>query len=229
VEQPSIMNKLYFIKIDEDIDEHTFNFLLLLTSYEKQQKINNFRFDIDKKLSLFSDILVRYLACKSLNLANKDLHFAISEYSKPYLIGYRDFQYNISHTRSAIVVGVSNLTIGVDIEKIRKSHLKIAKKFFTYNEFDYILTESGNQDKLFYEIWTKKEAFIKWIGKGLSIPLISFDVTSEELKDKISTYQIDDYIISICSIIESNESNLIEMSEQELIGKVMNLLPKNII
>lgn len=216
--------KLNYLKIDENIDEDKFTHLLSLTSIEKQHKINQFRFDVDKKLSLFSDILVQYIACQNLNVTINDLHFANNEYGKPFLMSYPYFHYNISHTRNAIVVGVFNKPIGVDIEKIKQSDLKIAKRFFTDNEINYTLSDTKRYDKLFYEIWTKKEAYIKWLGKGLSIPLQSFDVLSDELIDKISTFQIDDYIISVCSEKKFSQDCVIELSEQDLYKLALQLL-----
>jgi 4'-phosphopantetheinyl transferase len=217
-------HKLYFLKIDENIDEDIFTHLLSLTSIEKQHKINQFRFDVDKKLSLFSHILSQYIACQTLNVTINELHFANNEYGKPYLISYSNFHYNISHTRNAIVVGVSNKPIGVDIEKIKHYDLKIAERFFTENEINYILSDSQNQDKLFYEIWTKKEAYIKSVGKGLAIPLKSFDVLSDELKERIGTFQIDDYKISVCSENKFILDHIVEMTEKDLSIRALLLL-----
>ncbi|HEY5588531.1 MAG TPA: 4'-phosphopantetheinyl transferase superfamily protein [Candidatus Paceibacterota bacterium] len=220
----NMIHKLYFLKIDENMDEDKFTHLLLLTSIEKQHKINQFRFAVDKKLSLFSNILVQYIACQSLNTTINELHFTNNEYGKPYLTGYPNFHYNISHIRNAIVVGVSNKPIGVDIEKIKQSDLKIANRFFADNEIKYILSDAKKYDKLFYEIWTKKEAYIKWIGKGLSVPLQSFDVLSDEINDKIGIFQIDDYSISVCCEEKFSLDCLIELSEKDLYGRALLLL-----
>ena len=210
------MGKLYFIEIDESINKNIFNKLLLLTSEEKQKKINKFRFDVDKSLSLYPDILVRFLACKELNISNDALQFGINKYGKPYLTNYPDFYYNISHTRNAIIVGISNKEIGVDVERIKAFDSKIAERFFSVNEINYIRSISSNQDVRFYEIWTKKEAYTKWIGKGLSVSLKSFDVTSDELSQKISTFENYGYICSICCIDKINTNDIIHLSEHHL-------------
>ena len=194
-----MVNMLYYLELNESINFSGYERFLKLLSLEKQVQIHKFRFDIDKKLSLFSDLFVRYLACKALKLNNSDLIFERNTYGKPYLIEFPDFQYNISHTRSAIAIGLSDKPIGVDIEKIKPAELKIADRFFCKNECDYILSGNKRQDELFYEVWTKKEAYIKWVGKGLSMSLTSFDVTNIAIRTMLHSTEINGYIITICS------------------------------
>ncbi|HEY5588720.1 MAG TPA: 4'-phosphopantetheinyl transferase superfamily protein [Candidatus Paceibacterota bacterium] len=212
-----MVDKLYYVEIDENIDENIYAYLLSLISLKKQHKISKFKFAVNKKLSLFSDILVQYIACQILNVTTNDLHFANNEYGKPYLVGYPNFHYNISHTINAIVVGVSNKPIGVDIEKIKQSDLKIAKRFFTDNEINYTLSDTKRYDKLFYEIWTRKEAYIKWDGRGLSIPLKSFDVKNDICGVTIRTFLIQDYLLSVCCEKAFTNDDIEAISEEDMI------------
>lgn len=154
------MNMLYFIKINKTINADIFSQLLALVSSKRQEKISEFRFDIDQKLSLFSELIVRALICQTTNLKNDHIIFTENQYGKPYLIGHPNFHFNISHTRNAIAVVVSNKPIGVDIERIGEADIEIAKRFFTDNEFNYITALSESQNESFYKIWTKKEAYI---------------------------------------------------------------------
>lgn len=142
-----MMNTLYFITINETIDTEIFSRLLALVSSKRQEQICNIRFDIDKNLSLFSELIVRVLICQTTYLDNDHINFTRNQYGKPYLIGHPNFHFNISHER-------------------------------------------------FYNIWTKKDSYVKYIGKGLTIPLNSFDVLSGELKCLIKTINKEGYIIS---------------------------------
>jgi len=206
---------LYFIELDEEDNKFVeYENYVQFMSPEKQMQIRKFKFDIDKKLSLFADLYVRYLACTTFNLCNTDLVFDKNDYGKPYLVGFPNFQYNISHTRNAIAIGLSSEPMGVDIEKIRYADLKIAERFFCKNEYAYISTRPEQQDKLFYEIWTKKEAYIKWIGKGLSLPLTSFDVTDTALVRMLSTIELSGYIMSVCHMI-SLDLDLRRLTERQ--------------
>jgi 4'-phosphopantetheinyl transferase len=217
-------DKIYFLSITEQIEQPKFNELLFLLSDQKQEQIKRYHFDIDKKLSLYSDLLVRITACQTLDIKNTDIFFRKGDHGKPYINEYSDFNYNISHTRNAIVVAISGATIGVDIEKIRKAELDIAKRFFTSDEQAYINQNYFESDRRFYEVWTKKEAYIKFIGRGLSMPLNSFDVLSSGIHDQISTFEKDQYIISVCNNQRNSQFELIELTEREVEAMAFSLL-----
>ncbi len=188
--------KIFFLEISCESGSEVSE-LMELVSPEKKDKLLKLKFDIDRKLSLYSELLVRYHACRELNILNKDIVFAKNKNGKPFLLNYPKFHFNISHTRNAIVVAFLNSEIGIDIESIKPLDLKIAKRFFTSSEYNYVISHD-NPNYAFYEIWTKKEAYIKYIGSGLSTPLRSFDVTYGELRSILHTYTIKKYIISIC-------------------------------
>lgn len=218
------MKKLYFVEISEIIYSERFNKLLSLVSKEKREQIEQFHFDIDKKLSLYSEILTRIIICKTLNIYNNEIIFQKNQYGKPYLSGHTDFHFNVSHTRDAVVIAISNQLVGVDIEKIRTNNMKIAKRFFTESEVAYITKTEVDTDKRFYEVWTKKEAYIKYLGKGLSIPISSFEVLDDIISKQELTLQINDYIISVCNERATKKIDIIELLEDDIENKVMNFL-----
>ena len=114
-------------------------------------------------------------------------------HGKPYFKG-SNIYFNISHTEALQAVAIGKSEVGVDIEKIRDVNLQVASRF-SNEEYDYVMeAESSNR---FFEIWTKKEAYLKYLGTGISGGLKSFSVL--DLPIKIMTFKKDDYIISICS------------------------------
>lgn len=207
---------LCFIELSEDKKFAEYEKYIKYLSPEKQVQIQKFRFDLDKKLGLLSDLFVRYIACESLNQKNEDLIFKKNYFGKPYLFGFPDFNYNISHTKNAFIVGFSEKSLGVDIEKNKSVDLIIAEQFFNKNEIDYILSGKSGQEKLFYQIWTRKEAYIKKSGKGLATPLSSFDVTDAEIDKLIRTFELNGYIISICCEMGFCDENVVAMDEEQI-------------
>lgn len=145
-----------FTKRYKLFDEYHEKYLEFIPT-EKQERIYKFRFIMDKKLGIFSDLFVSYLACSMLNLNYSDLVFGTNDFGKPYLVGYPNFHYNISHTRNAVIIGISENPIGVDIEKVKSAEIGIAERFFCKNELKYILSRSREFEKSFCEIWTKKD------------------------------------------------------------------------
>jgi len=188
--------EIIFSEISFDSTPQTAD-LMKLISPERQQQLSKFRFDIDRKLSLYAELLVRSQVRERLGIANQDITLSKNKYGKPYLQNDLQFQFNISHTHNAIAVAFSDDEIGIDIEYVRSSDIKISERFFSPVEQSYII-KSENQDQAFYKVWTRKEAYIKNLGKGLSIPLKSFNVLDNTTGMIINTFTIGKYYISIC-------------------------------
>lgn len=193
------MNTIYFLPLSDSEENNSLYQLLPFVSEEKQEKIKRFRFDMDRKLSLYSELMVRVVASQTLNIPNREIVFEIGEWGKPKIWGHHEFHYNISHTRNAVMVAISDCSVGADIEKIKEAELGIAKRFFTAREQDYIVKSEEGAAKRFYEIWTRKEAYCKYLGKGLSLPLNTFDVTDPLLCASIVTMNWGEYIWSVCA------------------------------
>lgn len=207
--------KIVFAKISSESEYMTDNLLRLICD-ERRERINRFRFDIDRKLSLYSELLVRYQAWKELKLLNDQIVFEKSKNGKPLLWDHPEFHFNISHTRNAIAIAFSNNEIGVDVEPIKPVNLAIANRFFTSSEQEYI-TSHDNPEYSFYEVWTQKEAYIKYLGTGLSTPLNSFNVLDDNLKAIMNTFFIGQYIVSVCCNLLINTNPIISvMTENEL-------------
>lgn len=212
------MNTLYYLEISDIFNVNKFNQLLPLVSEAKQEKIKQVYFEIDKKLSLYSEIIVRTAICEMLYINNYEIVFEKNRYGKPFLKNKQDYYFNLSHTRNAIVVAISENSIGVDIEKIRKINPKIIKRSFTKSEIAYIMKSEIDIDKRFYEIWTKKEAYIKYIGKGLSMSLNTINVL-DDISQQMQTFEKDGYIISVCSDSSNSQYKIVELTENEIESK----------
>jgi 4'-phosphopantetheinyl transferase len=108
------------------------------------------------------------------------LVFAYNEFGKPELPG-SDVCFNLSHSHGmALAAFARGRAIGVDIERIREEviHERIADRFFSPAEARALASLPPRQQaEAFFNCWTRKEAWIKARGEGLSIALDSFEVT----------------------------------------------------
>lgn len=139
---------------------------------------------------IIAHVLLRKTVYSLLGKENREIKIAVDSYGKPYFLDI-PLQFNLSHTKGAVAIALSDDAVGIDIERIRPVSMKIAQRFFTPPEIAYI----GTSQKRFFEIWTKKEAYVKYIGKGLSFGLRSFNVL--DLKDvSLYTRQVDDNMLS---------------------------------
>lgn len=227
--------KIYVVKI-LDISESELNNLTRYIDAEKKYKINKFINKKDKIRSLISEILIRNIIFENLNINSRDIIFEKNVQGKPYLKGYSNFNFNLSHSGDFVVCAIDNKPIGIDIEKIESiDHKGIAQSFFSKDECDFILKgDLQAQIDKFYEIWTLKESYIKADGRGLTIPLKSFSInideyenieliTKNELKKcNFKKFNIEsEYKMAVCSLNKGIPNNIITINQKCLIDSYL--------
>lgn len=122
---------------------------------------------------------LRHLCGRYLSQNPIDINFEYGEHGKPEIRG-SDLKFNVSHSHDLALYGfMRHHDIGVDVEYVKKSRdlEGIAKRFFSRQE--QVLLEEVPQHEYeyaFYTIWTRKEAYIKATGQGLTQSLASFSV-----------------------------------------------------
>jgi 4'-phosphopantetheinyl transferase len=126
---------------------------------------------------------LRSLLGRYLGVAPHSIEFRFNEHGKPSLAGAHErssLRFNISHSHGfALFAFARGREVGVDIEKIRpgRPFQRIAERFFAPGETArFSSIPAAQQAHAFFECWTRKEAYIKARGKGLSLPLDSFEV-----------------------------------------------------
>jgi len=156
---------------------------------EEKEKADHFVFLKDKLRYVITHGILRLLLSDYLNLPAGQIVLKNNSYGKPYLSiedNPNPLYFNLSHSNSGVVLAFSKYRdLGIDLEYIKKDipFLDIAKHFFSQSEYQELLSTPENaRHQVFYQGWTRKEAFIKAKGRGLSIPLNSFDVSISQGK-----------------------------------------------
>lgn len=211
------MKNLFFLKIEPDYDNSYLDSLLHTVTAEKIERLIRYRNLSDRKNGIYGDILVRILLSQHCGIPFEEVVVKTGTNGKPFMLNLPSFEFNISHTAGALVVALAEDPIGIDVEKVRAVDISIAKRFFSQQELTFVMQADGDQNRRFFDIWTKKEALIKCSGQGLSVDLRLADVTASSALGSLSTLTIDDYIISICSADRFDESDLTIITEPELI------------
>ncbi|MEM7127355.1 MAG: 4'-phosphopantetheinyl transferase superfamily protein [Chloroflexota bacterium] len=179
---------IWLTSLDRSVDEA--EELRLLLSSDEKERADRFHFLKDKihytvGRSVLRQLLARYIQCDPV-----EIQFDYNQYGKPCLASVATtgaklpelLQFNLSHSGTLALYGFSwERSIGVDIEYMRRNvaFLDIAQGFFSPSEIQILNCQPNSQEiaKAFYNCWTRKEAYIKAHGMGLSLPLDSFDVT----------------------------------------------------
>ncbi len=151
-----------------------------LLSDDEKERAAKFRFEKDRQHFIIArgtlrEILALYLSEKPANI-----EFEYEKNGKPFL-PRNPLQFNLSHAGEIALIGLTkNNIIGVDVEVInRKVEVeRVAQHFFAKGEINALMSLPQTQrHEAFFNCWTRKEAFIKATGDGLSFPLDQFEVT----------------------------------------------------
>lgn len=193
---------VFFTKISETFHNHLLNTHLNRFPDTFQDKIKRFWRWQDAQLCLLGRLIVETGIEKVTGRKEVWKDIIYNKYGKPYL-NDNSLYFNISHSDTIVVCALNGSEIGIDIERQTNNiELTEFKHQMTDDEW-MIIANSPNRFLAFYKYWTEKEAVVKNIGKGLSIPLKSFVISnnSTQIEDQtIYTRQIfidEDYQCSI--------------------------------
>lgn len=130
---------------------------------------------------------LRKLLGAELGIAPKDLAIVAGEYGKPELQGENRerVHFNVAHARSTVLVAMTLAgPVGIDVEYLdrRTDVMGVARHSLTDRENAALaaIGDTAERDRAFFASWTRKEAVIKADGRGLSLPLTSFEVPLRE-------------------------------------------------
>ena len=153
-------------------------------SYEERTKADAFHFEADRHRAIVGRGLLRHLLGTCLNRPPDALQIFAGLNGKPELVPALDaapVAFNISHSGDWILVALAHQrAVGVDVEQMRSGMavLEIAQQVFSEAERTGLAAlPAAAREESFFMCWTRKEAYIKARGDGLSLPLDSFDVS----------------------------------------------------
>jgi 4'-phosphopantetheinyl transferase len=150
-----------------------------LLARDEQHRADRFRFERDRSRYIVGRALLRRLLGGYLETAPEELEFEYGEFGKPAL--REGPRFNLSHSGPVALYAFSNAgEVGIDVELDAGDFARerIAERFFSPAEVRVLRSLPGQvQPRAFLTCWTRKEAFIKARGDGLSLALDSFDVT----------------------------------------------------
>jgi 4'-phosphopantetheinyl transferase len=154
---------------------------LSLLSPEEHERMARFVFERDRVRFLLTRALVRTTLSRYASVAPADWHFIANAHGRPEILdrpaGVPDLRFNLSHTDGLIACAVTiGREVGVDVEHVgRRLTQDVAARFFAPAEVAHLQSLPGDeQERVFFDYWTMKEAYIKARGFGLALPLGDF-------------------------------------------------------
>lgn len=154
-----------------------------ILSPDERTRAARFHFSRDRQHFTATRALLRIILAGYLASDPGDLTFRYSKTGKPSLNSAENLEFNVSHSGEvALLAFTRGRQVGVDVEHVRENfdHEAIAGRFFSRQEQQQ-LAELAPAERYrgFFRCWTRKEAYIKAEGTGLSLPLHQFDVSLE--------------------------------------------------
>lgn len=154
--------------------------LLDLLSPDERQRASRYAHRLAREQFITARAFARVVLSRYLSTQPRRIRFELTGTGKPVLPG-RPLHFNISHSHEIGLIAVTRRDeVGIDIERVRSmpTYLDMAGRYFTATEALAIRgLPTPVSEEAFFHVWTRKEAFLKAIGLGLSHGLERFEVS----------------------------------------------------
>ncbi|MDD5467704.1 MAG: 4'-phosphopantetheinyl transferase superfamily protein [Anaerolineales bacterium] len=167
-----------------DLLAHRVPYLLQILSEDEKERAKRFQFQKDRERFIVVRSLLRAILSRYVNVEANQLRFCYGPYGKPAMdtsTGYEVFRFNLSHSYELALYAIAyNREVGIDVELNRPiiEVDQIVERFFSIREKSiFRAMPSKLKHKAFLTCWTRKEAYLKARGTGLSLAFDQFDVS----------------------------------------------------
>lgn len=187
-------------------DKEIYDRLYEKASPERKHQADSFRKQDDQLRCVAAHALLRRVLGTDVFQIEKNI------WGKPFVKDREGFCYNLSHSGRYVVIAWGCSEVGVDVQQHDRSVAAdaIARRYFTSEEQSYI---QGDLLR-FYEVWTKKESYLKYIGKGLRKSLGSFHVLEPDPGIRYYHRNLDGgYSLSLCTEEEDYTFELLDIRQ----------------
>lgn len=163
------------------IGDRTAASVAALLSHDERARAARYRFDRDRNQFVAVRGWLRRLLGEYLKREPADICFGLGPQGKPMVVDANvDLQFNVSHSGNVgLLAFCRGRDVGVDVERhdTRVEIAELAETCFSIAERESLRAlPEGAQSARFFQLWAAKEACIKALGGGLSIPLLDFTV-----------------------------------------------------
>ena len=194
------VNEIHVWRASLDADESHLHGLEQTLSEDERDRADRFYFRKDRESFIAGRGLLRTILARYLGTDASGLQFCCGAHGKPALAAEHSTQrlcFNVSYSCGlALLAFARGRNLGVDVEHVRP-HLadeNIVEQFFSPREIVALRALPGHiQPEAFFCCWTRKEAYLKAIGKGLALRLNLFDVPVHSVRHASLVGSIESY------------------------------------
>jgi len=173
---PELSNdSINVITVALDLEEEQIQQLLKLLTKAEKERASRFKFEKHQRGYSVARGSLRKILAGQLKLKPEELDLIYTKTGKPLISenqNKKNILFNLSHSNELAVIALTlNKPVGIDLEYLtdKKDLLGLAKRFFTNKEYEIISSlAKDKQNEAFYRAWTRKEAYLKATGEGIS-------------------------------------------------------------
>jgi 4'-phosphopantetheinyl transferase len=167
------------------LDRPAADYAILLSSDERV-RAERFRFDQERRRFIVGRGTLRIILGRYLNTPPEKIKFEYHAHGKPSLsdgLLKPELRFNLSHSEEIALLAVTqNREVGIDLETLRPNVdvVNLTNQFFSTSESaELAALPSGKKLDSFFSGWTRKEAYLKARGEGMTYPLDQFSVSMD--------------------------------------------------
>ena len=142
--------------------------------------------------SAMARCLLDYALARDLRI--NDAEYGRTDKGKPCILNHPYVFISITHPSGVVAVAVSDSPVGIDAEAMGEIRPLVLEKMFTEGEKEYV----GDDPLRFFEIWTRKESYVKLTGTGLLRRMDSID-TLTGVEAHYAPIEIEGTVTTVCS------------------------------
>jgi 4'-phosphopantetheinyl transferase len=171
--------------------ETNLNQLFEMLDQDEKNRATRFHLPIHSERFIIAHASLRKILSLYLDNNPNTICFGQTAYKKPFIASEnpQELHFNLSHSENMAVIAITMGTqVGIDIEAMQPNPpLSVAKRYFKPDEYAALINApTHDQSRLFYRLWSRKEAIIKANGKGMAALLGEFTVAAHEEKELIT-------------------------------------------
>jgi 4'-phosphopantetheinyl transferase len=177
-------NELHVWNAFLEPERYSLSSLQRTLSGDEMDRAEQYRFAADRHRFIAARGLLRIVLGRYLGISPETLRFRYGPYGKPSVAvesGGTSLQFSVSHSSSLVLYAVTRgRQVGIDVERIRllpEAQALVERYFSSAEQVAFCALPSEQQLLAFFRCWTRKEAYIKAKGQGLSLGLDRFVVS----------------------------------------------------
>ncbi|MCR4843352.1 MAG: 4'-phosphopantetheinyl transferase superfamily protein [Eubacterium sp.] len=192
---------IHYLKYTEQLNFDDIERYTAFVSEERQKKIAGASDPKVKTESLLTGLFLRMLLAEHLKVPADTFSFTKNTYGRPALDGHPELFFSVSQKKGLICIGLHDGDLGIDTEAVCARKPSVARRSFTPAE-QKAMQNAEDPDEMFYEIWTRKESYVKFLGTGFhGVAPDAVDVFALEHRAacRFCSQRIDDHLITVCT------------------------------